>query len=173
MKILFSLLLCVTLIGCSQSGAPRIVKEAKTPTPKIAKDYQDDYYSSNRVLILYGSKNIHKWVNIKDVRMGTSGNLPKMAVTIENRTQSSLPIEYQVTWLDGDGFPLPVSTQAWIRISLPGNADKHIMSLAKMPSAYSAQILVRGAEDIKVLVPLPLKNKDSRKKEIDYQNLYQ
>ena len=171
MKFLLPLVLCFTLIGCAQSGEPRIVEEPKEPTPKMAKEsYNDDRYG--RVLILYGSQNIHKWIKIKDVRMGMAGKLPKFAVTLENKTQSALPIEYQITWLDAEGFPLPVATQAWIRFSLPENAEKRVMDVAKMPNAYSAQILVRGAKDIQILVPLPQKDADSPKTEIDYQNLY-
>ncbi len=171
MKLLLSLMLCFTLIGCAESGAPRIVKEEKDPRPKMAKEYYTDN-SYGRVQLIYGSKNIYKWINLKNVHMGMSGKLAKFALTIENRTQSSLPIEYQVTWLDNQGFPLPVSTPAWIRFNLPENAEKHIMSLAKMPEGYSAQVIVRGADDIKILVPLPQKDKDSPKTEIDYQNLY-
>lgn len=171
MKFLLTLVLCVSLMGCAQSGAPRVVKEPKEPTPKMARDSYNDA-SNGRVLILYGSKNIHKWIRIKNVRMGMAGALPKFAVTLENRTQSALPIEYQITWLDADGFPLPVSSQAWIRITLPENAEKHVMDVGKMPSAYFAQILVRGSKDIQILVPLPLKVKGGPDTEIDYQNLY-
>lgn len=171
MKFILPLLLCISLIGCAQSGAPRVVKEPRTPTPKMTKERYDDV-SHGRVLILYGSKNIYKWIHIKNVRMGMAGKLAKFAVTIENNTQSALPIEYQVTWLDEYGFPLPVSTQAWIRLSLPENAEKHVMDVAKMPTGYYAEILVRGAKDIQILVPLPLKYTRSGRTEIDHQNLY-
>lgn len=143
MRFLLPLLLCVTLVGCGQP------EEALIDTPNMSQDAYNDA-SHDRVLILYGSKNIHKWVKIKDPRMGMAGRLAKVAITIENKTQSRIPIEYQITWLDLDGFPLPVSTAPWVRFSLPENAEKHIMDVAKMPNAYSAQILVRGARDIKI-----------------------
>ena len=46
------------------------------------------------------------------------------------------------------------------------------MDVAKMPGAYSAQILVRGTKDVKILVPLPQKDVDSPRTKIDYENLY-
>lgn len=167
MKYVLALILCLSLAACGQSGKPRIVKEDSPAKVEMGKDYYSDY-SHPRVAIHYGSKNIYKWIDIVNPRMGSAGNLAKFAITIRNNTQNTLPVEYQITWLDREYFPLPVSTAAWNRFDLAENADKQIVSVAKMPEAYYVQIELRGAKDIKILVPLPL-DEDGR---IDYPNLY-
>lgn len=80
--------------------------------------------------IIYGTEPLARSVGFIAGKVYQDGSLKRMSGSVKNLTQATFPVEYQVTWHDVNGAPLP-NASSWTRVTLNPRAQKPISSFAK------------------------------------------
>ncbi len=137
------------LAGCATN------EPAPTPTPQPEPaPIQLVDTSVKNVRITYADEQVATAIKAMNARITKKDAFPKLVFQLVNLTQTKLPIEYKIQWLDQDGAPLQ-SSAAWLQATLTGMEVKPIVSLGKSVDAQSAQVTVRFPQNVEIYVPTP------------------
>lgn len=130
------------LSGCATQEQP-------APQPVALEDT-----SVSGLTIIYGSEPLARSVGFINAKVYQDGALKRMSGSIKNLTQATFPVEYQVTWEDANGAPLPNSSP-WNRVTLNPRAQKAISSFAKGVGGDHAVVTFKVPADVEIFVPEP------------------
>ena len=133
--------------GCATPPLPAPT-EAADPVPALTAE------AAPGVTVHYDNELTARALAVPSAKITKVGQLPKLAVSIRNRTSERLRIEYQIEWRDADGAPIMVSN-AWQQVLLSGNTTKAVLSIGKSVNAQSAAITLRAPIDAEIFVPEP------------------
>lgn len=82
-------------------------------------------------------------LEITDTKVGYSGDLMKVQVTIKNGSRSDLNFHYKFKWLDKDDFEIAIDGRPWEPLSITAYESKTVQAVAPNPTAKSFRILVQ------------------------------
>ncbi|WP_289171708.1 DUF1425 domain-containing protein [uncultured Parasutterella sp.] len=110
--------------------------------------------SVSGLTIIYGTEPLARSVGFLGGKVYQDGSLKRMSGSIKNLTQATFPVEYQVTWHDVNGAPLP-NASSWTRVTLNPRAQKPISSFAKGTEGQSAVLTFKVPADVEIFIPEP------------------
>lgn len=139
-KMFFCLNRRISIIATSLVGLSLLVL-VSFPITSIAG-------SMNDVEVLLSGPDLKADLDISNKVIRPIGQLKKAGFTIQNLSENTYHLEYQVVWFDR--FTQTVSTGVWYRFTLPPNMGKGITSLGKSPDSEKAVFQVRLPNDFTI-----------------------
>jgi len=133
--LIISILSVVVLTGCNSVRTPD-----ETQRALVNSDHP-------RAQLVLGNKDLLDNVIFRDVIFGQVGNFTRAQFQLENLSDQRMSLEYQINWLDNQGFTV-LSNNAWHRFTLGPRQVKTLQSVGKSENAYKIQVTVRYPDDL-------------------------
>ena len=133
-RFALALLAAAMLCGC-------VTTTATTANHNVLDTRQIDD-SDPRMLVIYGNKEFNNKLFVIRKIMDDGNRLAKCSLTLQNVSDTTFVVEYQFQWMEESGMPV-MQTAAWARATLPPNAVKTVISVAKTPEARKVEFTIR------------------------------
>lgn len=110
--------------------------------------------SVSGITVNYETETVASTVKVMTQHIVRNGAFPKLVFQLVNVSQTRLPVEYKVQWIDKDGAPL-LTSAPWLQATLSGPEAKPLVSIGKSADAASVAITVRFPQNVQIYVPKP------------------
>ena len=150
-KVVIALGSCIALMmltGCATNKS-QSVEELAVATPIQMIDT-----SVENITVTYATETVASTVKVMTQHIVKNGQFLKVVFQLVNVSQSKLPVEFKVQWLDRDGAPL-TTTAPWLQTTVSGMEAKAAYSIGKSVDAVAASISVRFPENVQIYVATP------------------
>ncbi|WP_462326724.1 DUF1425 domain-containing protein [Desulfobaculum sp.] len=130
------LLSAVALGGC--------VQRTSNKGQALTTDVQTKHviYAEGRAKLVVGDKALLDNLALTNVHFGKVGNFTRATVTLQNLADTYYHIEWNVQWLDREGFPVE-SYSVWQQEDMTPNMLQPVKFVGKHPDAWGFVINVR------------------------------
>jgi len=123
------------LSGCA-TNVNTVERAQPLATPDTVKDYR--IVTDNTLADAIRTSNV--------VQATVSGNLMKIQVSVENRTNSPKSIFYKFEWYDRDGMAVDAPTENWKQLRLQGRETINVSSVAVSPRAVDFKLKLQETQ---------------------------
>lgn len=128
--------LSLLLTGCNQRGAVNTV-ERSSPVGQVR--ITDD----KRVVT---SIDLDQMARVLQVNEARASNLLKMQFAIQNQTDRTVQVHYQVVWFDESGIAITSPTPVWKVLPLYAGETRYVTDIAPNPRVMDFQLKLLDRE---------------------------
>lgn len=128
------ILMALSLTGCSTTAGIEGSMSAAT-----GQDGQTVY----RKNVIINNDSLARNIQIVDMKSDFLGNLLRAHVSLLNKDNDTINLQFKFSWFDEGGRELDPDTDAWTPVILYGNESKSLQGVAPNPNAKEFKIKIR------------------------------
>ena len=100
---------------------------------------------SDRATVILADTDLTNSVSVSDPKFRKRGAITEAQFTIQSLRNEPVALEYQIQWLDQDGFEIRGPSLAWQVFRLEAGGSDSIQSMGRSPDAHSIRATIRYA----------------------------
>lgn len=132
------ILMAVSFIGCSTTAGIEGSMSAAT-----GQNGQTVY----RKNVIINNASLARNIQIADMKSDFVGNLLRAHVSLLNKDNDTMNLQFKFSWFDENGREIDPDTDAWTPVILYGNESKSLQGVAPNPNAKEFKIKIRELQD--------------------------
>lgn len=126
--------MALSFIGCSSTAG---IEGSMSAT--AGQGSQTEY----RKQVIVNNKSLARNIQIVDMKSDFVGNLLRANVSLVNKDNDTIHIQFKFSWFEESGREIDPDTDTWTPVILYGNESKSLQGVAPNPNAKEFKIKIR------------------------------